>query len=171
MWRRPLNNAALATTTHKKPKRVSDGTDTRVGAQMINKCRIKIVQKELYNVRDPPQIGDRKNHRRKHYSTLNCICNCFQLIHIRTYLLRPGQEWIYLDQSFLFLFDYLSNLFYPLFNSLGPNSLTHSLQIYYVGFIGPISLYILGLGFKTCPYKKYIYIYIFFFQTNKNDKL
>ena len=39
---------------------VSDGTNTQVVVQMINKCRIKIVQKELYNVRDPPWIGDRK---------------------------------------------------------------------------------------------------------------
>ena len=27
---------------------------------MINKYRIKIVQKELYNVKDPPWIEDRK---------------------------------------------------------------------------------------------------------------
>ena len=60
MWRRPLNSAALATTTHRKPEEVSDGTSTQVVAQMTNKCRIKIVQKELYNVRDPPWIGDRK---------------------------------------------------------------------------------------------------------------
>ena len=58
MWRRPLNSAALATTTHRKPERVSDGTSTQVVAQMINKYRIKIIQKELYNVRDPPWIGD-----------------------------------------------------------------------------------------------------------------
>ena len=60
MWRRPLNSAALATTTHRKPEEASDGTSTQVVAQMTNKCRIKIVQKELYNVRDPPWIGDRK---------------------------------------------------------------------------------------------------------------
>ena len=54
MWRRLLNSAALTTTTHRKPKRVSDGTDTQVRAQMINKCRIRMVQKKLYNVRDPP---------------------------------------------------------------------------------------------------------------------
>ena len=58
MWRRSLNSAALATTTHRKPERVSDGTNTQVVAQMINKYRIKIIQKELYNVRDPPWIGD-----------------------------------------------------------------------------------------------------------------
>ena len=54
MLRRPLNSAVLATTTHRKPERVSDGTGTQVMAQMINKCRIKMVQRELYNVRDPP---------------------------------------------------------------------------------------------------------------------
>ena len=55
-----LNSAVLATITHRRLKRVSDGTNTQVVAQMINKCRIKIVQKELYNVRDPPCIEDRK---------------------------------------------------------------------------------------------------------------
>ena len=60
MWRRPLNSAVLATTTQKRPEKVSDGTSTQVVAQMINKCRIKIVQMELYNVRDPPWIGDQK---------------------------------------------------------------------------------------------------------------
>ena len=50
----------MATTTHRRLERVFDGTSTQVVAQMINKCRIKIVQKELYNVRDPPWIGDQK---------------------------------------------------------------------------------------------------------------
>ena len=53
IWRRPLNSAVLATTTHKRPDKVSNGTNTQVVAQMINNCRIKIIQKELYNVRDP----------------------------------------------------------------------------------------------------------------------
>ena len=54
MLRKSLNNAVLATTTHRKPERVSDGTDTQVRAQMINKCRIMMAQREQYNVRDPP---------------------------------------------------------------------------------------------------------------------
>ena len=53
MWRRPLNSAVLAATTHRKLENVSDGTGTQVRDQIVNKCRIKIVQKELYNVRDP----------------------------------------------------------------------------------------------------------------------
>ena len=60
MWRRLLNSAALTTTTHRKPERVFDETSTQVVAQMINKCRIKIVQEELYNVRDLPWIEDQK---------------------------------------------------------------------------------------------------------------
>ena len=54
MLRKPLNNVALATITHKKLERVSDGTNTQVKAQIINKCRIKMIQGEIYNVRDPP---------------------------------------------------------------------------------------------------------------------
>ena len=54
MWRRPPNSAALAITTHRELERVSDETDTLVGAQMINKCKTKVTQRELYNVRDPP---------------------------------------------------------------------------------------------------------------------
>ena len=46
---------------------------------MINKCRIKIVQKELYNVRDSQWVKDRKNYRRNYCSNLNGICNCLQL--------------------------------------------------------------------------------------------
>ena len=54
MLKKPLNNAVLATTTHKKLERVSDRTNTQVRLQMINKCRIKMGQREIYNVRDPP---------------------------------------------------------------------------------------------------------------------
>ena len=54
MLRRPLNSAVLATITHIKSERVSDGIDTQVKAQIINKCKIKMAQRKLYNVRDPP---------------------------------------------------------------------------------------------------------------------
>ena len=71
MWRRPLNSITLATATHKKLRKVSDGTDTQVRAQMINKCRIKMTQKGLYNGRDPlSKGGRRKKERRKRKETL-----------------------------------------------------------------------------------------------------
>ena len=58
IWRRPLNSAALATTTHKKLEEVSDGTGTQVKAQMINKYRMKTILRELYNVRNLPRNGE-----------------------------------------------------------------------------------------------------------------
>ena len=64
MWRKPLNSTALATTTHRKPKKVSNGTSTQIRNQMTNKCKIKLVQMELYNVRDLPWGRDRKNQER-----------------------------------------------------------------------------------------------------------
>ena len=54
MWRRLLNSAAYATTTHKKPENMSDETGTQVKAQMTNECRVKMIQRKLYNARDPP---------------------------------------------------------------------------------------------------------------------
>ena len=60
IWRRLMNSAALATSTHRGPDGVSDRTSTQVVAQMINKWRTKIVQRELYNMRDPPWRTDWK---------------------------------------------------------------------------------------------------------------
>ena len=50
MWRRPLNSVALATATHKRLKKVSDGMGAQVEAWMINKCKAQMVRKGLYNV-------------------------------------------------------------------------------------------------------------------------
>ena len=44
MGRRPQNNVALATTTHRKLKKLFDGTSIQVRAQTINKCMIKMIQ-------------------------------------------------------------------------------------------------------------------------------
>ena len=53
MWRRHLNSEAQATTTHRKPRKVSDGTGTQVISQTIDMCRVKMIQRELYNVKNP----------------------------------------------------------------------------------------------------------------------
>ena len=53
-WRKPLNSAALATTTHRRPEGVSNRTNTQVATQMIDKCRVKRVHEGLYNRKDPP---------------------------------------------------------------------------------------------------------------------
>ena len=60
MWKRPLNSPALVTPTHRGPVRVSDGTSTQVVTWTIDKWRAKIIQREIYNVRDPWGKGDRE---------------------------------------------------------------------------------------------------------------
>ena len=50
MWRRHLNNETLVITTHKELEEVFDGTDTQVKSQMNDKCKVKMIQRELYNI-------------------------------------------------------------------------------------------------------------------------
>ena len=64
MWRRPLNSITLTTITHKKLERVSDGTGTQVRVRMINKWRVKMIQKRIYKVKDSSWRGDRKKKNR-----------------------------------------------------------------------------------------------------------
>ena len=53
MWRKHLNSETLVITTHREPEEVSDGTDTQVKSQMNDKCKVKMIQRELYNVKNP----------------------------------------------------------------------------------------------------------------------
>ena len=46
MWMRPLDSARGATAAHRAPKRVADGTCTRVGAWMTDKCRRRMNGRE-----------------------------------------------------------------------------------------------------------------------------
>ena len=52
IWRRHLNSETLVTTTHKEPEDVVDGIDTQVNSQMNDKCRVKMIKKKLYNVKN-----------------------------------------------------------------------------------------------------------------------
>ena len=45
MWRRRLNSTILANATHKELGKVADGTSTQVRVQMINRWRVKMIQK------------------------------------------------------------------------------------------------------------------------------
>ena len=54
MMKGPLNSMALVAATHKGCGKVADGTSTRVMACTINRWRVKIDGKEIYNRRDPP---------------------------------------------------------------------------------------------------------------------
>ena len=63
MIKGPLNNAALVTATYRGFGKMADGTSTRVMACTINKWRVMIDWKEVYNGKDPPRMGDRKKGR------------------------------------------------------------------------------------------------------------
>ena len=65
MWRRPLNNVTLPTVTHRELERVSNGTSTQVEFQMINKWRVKIIQRRIYKVKDSFIKGDKIKEREK----------------------------------------------------------------------------------------------------------
>ena len=58
MWRKRLNSAILANATHIELGKVVDGTSTQVRVQMINRWRVKMIQKRLYKVGDSPRKGD-----------------------------------------------------------------------------------------------------------------
>ena len=53
-----MNSTTLVAATHRKLEKAADGTNTRVAACMINKWRAKINENEVYNVRNPPGMGD-----------------------------------------------------------------------------------------------------------------
>ena len=44
---------------------MSDGTDTQVKSQMFDKCRVKMIQKELYNVKNPLWKGKENSRKKK----------------------------------------------------------------------------------------------------------
>ena len=52
MWRRHLNNETLVISTHRELEEVSDRTNTQVKSQRNDKCRVKMIQRELYNVKN-----------------------------------------------------------------------------------------------------------------------
>ena len=58
-----MNNAALATTTHRKVEGVSDGTSTQVKVQIINKCKAMMASRRLYKEGSPHEEGDGKKIR------------------------------------------------------------------------------------------------------------
>ena len=65
MRKEPLNSVALVVVTHRGFGKVANGTSTRVMTCTINKWRVKIDWKEVYNVRDPPRMGDRGKESRR----------------------------------------------------------------------------------------------------------
>ena len=66
---------ALVAATHRGFGKVADGTSTRVVACMINRWRAKIDWKEVYNMRDPPRMGDHgKRAEREKRKEVVAVC-------------------------------------------------------------------------------------------------
>ena len=58
-----MNNAVLVAATHKRLEKAFDGIITQVVAWIINKWIARINEMSIYNVRDPPKMGDREIYR------------------------------------------------------------------------------------------------------------
>ena len=58
-----MNNAALATTTHRKMKGVSDRISTQVGVRIINKCKVMMASRRLYKKGSSHEEGDARKAR------------------------------------------------------------------------------------------------------------
>ena len=50
----------MVAATHRKLEKAADRTSTQVATCMIKKWRVKINGNEIYNVRNPPGMGDRR---------------------------------------------------------------------------------------------------------------
>ena len=67
-----LNSEVSATTTHRRSKEMSDGTDTQMISQTVDKCRVKMIQRELYNVMNP--LWGRETEKRRVREGNNLVC-------------------------------------------------------------------------------------------------
>ena len=138
MWTRPLNSATSVTATHRTPARVSDETNTQVQAWMINKWKAKIVQRGLYNRRNPPQKEDPRINRE---STV-AISRTPVTILIQYLLEQNSSDCVENKLSLInsiHLCLIVVNTILTVIHALKPSSLTHFLQIYYTGLTGPRS--------------------------------
>ena len=111
------------------------------------------------------QGGRRKRKR----TTLQQSKLSLYLTVINTYNCGLLRLKVYLYQYIIFVLECHLILYQPLFNSLGPNSVTHSLQIYCIGLIKPRS-HILWVWATNRDYTYiYIYIYIYIYNSNKQS--
>ena len=55
----------LVAATHRRFRKVADGTSTQVVTCMINRWRAKIDWKEVYNVRDPPRMEGTEKYEKE----------------------------------------------------------------------------------------------------------
>ena len=105
MWRRHLNSKTLVITTHRKLREVSDGTGTQVIFQTIDKCRVKMIQRELYNVKNPLWKRIRKILERR-------IRNLSTIVHKKDQFTQKqsSSDWEFVPTCFWSLIQIFSEL-------------------------------------------------------------
>ena len=84
IWRRRANSVTLASATHKKIRKMSNGTGTQVKVQMVNKCRVLINLRRLYKRGRSPWRGDRRieeEERERERWKNSVVCNQEQEVH------------------------------------------------------------------------------------------
>ena len=135
-----LNSAVMA-ATHKGFGKVSDETSTQVVDWTINKWRVKIAWRELYNVRDPPRRRGQKicKENTVALSTATVIKSKRNILKNYSPQTLPRKNFCapHLSIHCFSLLSYHLSLLRSLSISLKPNFLTHSLQIYCTGLLKP----------------------------------
>ena len=63
----------MANATHKELGKVTDETSTQVRVQMIDRWRVKMIQKGLYKVGDSPRKGDQKKREKKNNIAIQTV--------------------------------------------------------------------------------------------------
>ena len=135
----PLNSITLVAAIHRKLEKAANGTSTQVATCMINKWRAKINGNEVYNVRNPPGMGDQKIDKE------NTVAVCIMLESFCNQALENQEEEPVLGSSprikfhtspHVFVIQSTYNHIQLLRSSLKPNSWTHSLQIYCIWPVG-----------------------------------
>ena len=138
MQTRPLNIATSVTLTKRMPERVFDGTDTQVQVLMINKWKTKIVQRGLYNRRNP-QWRENPGMNRE---SIVVISRTLVTILIQ-YLLEQSssdcaENKLSLINSIHLCLIVVNNILIVI-HTLKSSFLTHSLQIYCTRLTSPRS--------------------------------
>ena len=91
MMKGPLNSMTLVAVTQRGFGKVADETSTRVMTCTINRWRVRIDWKEVYNGKDPPRMGDREKGRRREKKKKTAAV-CMVLKNHGNLVLEVGEE-------------------------------------------------------------------------------
>ena len=138
MWTRPLNSVISVTATHRTPERMSEGTSIQVKVWIINKWKTKIIKNGLYNRRNPPWRGDPRINKKSTVAISRTpVTILIQYLLEQSSLVCAENKLSLIKVVHLCLI--VMNTILTVIHALKPSSLTHSLQIYYIGLTSPKS--------------------------------